>query len=71
MGVVNFLDRGLIRFANYRAGKMSREWTACNEDGGEWRIGFCNQKQAEKKVMEGGKNQIIYLDNDLGFIFYK
>ncbi len=71
MGIVNFLDRQLIRFANHRASKMSRQWIAIRKDGGEWKLGLCKQKDAESRVNEGGKNKIIYVDPDLSFIFYE
>lgn len=71
MGIVNFLDRLLIRFANYRAAKIPRYWTAMDTDGGRWQLGMMDLREAEKLVLQGGKNKIIWTDADQGYIFYK
>ncbi len=60
-------------FANYRAAKIPRYWTAMDTDGGHWKLSTfpLSQREAEKIVLEGGQNKIIWTDADQGYIFYK
>lgn len=71
MNIINWLDRLLIRFANHRAGKIPRRWTAFGYDGGIWDLGIRTQRQAENMVTLNGKNKIKMVDSDGGFIFYE
>lgn len=71
MNIITWLDSLLIRFANYRAALIPRFWTALDTDGGRWQLGMMNLRKAEKIVLEGGKNKIIWTDADEGYIFYK
>lgn len=70
MNIINWLDSLLIRFANYRASKIPRFWTALDTEGGRWQLGMMNLRKAEKMILEGG-HKIIWTDADQGYIFYK
>ncbi len=72
MRFINLLDYLLIRFANYRAGKMPLKWQGIKEGkAGVWDLGLCTQSEAEEKITKGGGHKIKMVDIENGFIFYE